>query len=138
MSRFNNEYTVYFIEEPVYYNSADSYAIQTTKENVIVVKPYLNENDHSAHNERLKKIIDVFIKEQQVENFISWYYSPIALLFTNHLHPRLIVYDCMDELSAFKFAPPELKKAEKNLLEKADVVFTGGHSLYKAKKTFAS
>jgi len=134
MSRFNNEYTVYFVEEPVYYNSTDSYAIQTTKENVIVVKPYLNENDHSAHNERLKKIIDVFIKEQQVENFISWYYSPIALLFTNHLHPRLVVYDCMDELSAFKFAPPELKEAEKNLLQKADVVFTGGHSLYKAKK----
>jgi hypothetical protein len=134
MSRFSNQYTVYFIEEPRYYTAADNFLIERTNENVIVVKPFLNENDHSSHTERLKCIINIFLNEQKIENFISWYYSPMALLFTAHLHPRLIVYDCMDELSAFKFAPPELKLAEKNLLQKADVVFTGGHTLYKAKK----
>jgi glycosyltransferase involved in cell wall biosynthesis len=134
MSRFSNEYTVYFIEEAKYYTGADNFLIERTNENVIVVKPFLNENDHSNHTERLKDIINSFLNDQRIENFISWYYSPMALFFTAHLHPRLIVYDCMDELSAFNFAPPELKLAEKNLLQKADVVFTGGHTLYKAKK----
>ncbi len=58
----------------------------------------------------------------------------MALSFTDHLTPELVVYDCMDELAAFKFAPAELKKKEKELLEKADVVFTGGNSIYEAKK----
>jgi len=43
--------------------------------------------------------------------------------FSNHLNPRLIIYDCMDELSAFKFAPPQLTQAELHLLQNADVVF---------------
>jgi UDP-galactopyranose mutase len=134
MSRFSNYYAVYFIEEPIFYSGADSYSFQLTKEDVTVIKPHLNDSNQSNKNERLKNIIDAFVNEQEIKNFISWYYSPIALLFTAHLHPHLIVYDCMDELSAFKFAPPELKQAEKDLLQRADVVFTGGHSLYKAKK----
>lgn len=135
MSRFSKYYKVFFIEEAVYYDGADSYVAHTAKENVMVVKPYLDEKKQSVrHEERLKNFIDVFIKEQQIENFISWYYSPMALLFTAHLQPRLLIYDCMDELSAFKFAPPELRAAEKKLLQQADIVFTGGHSLYEAKK----
>jgi len=63
-----------------------------------------------------------------------WYYTPMALHYSDHLNPSLIIYDCMDELSAFKFAPPELKKLEARLFESADLVFTGGYSLYQAKK----
>ena len=65
-----------------------------------------------------------------------WYYSPMALSYSNHLYPELTIYDCMDELSAFKFAPPELKEMETHLLSRADLVFTGGYSLYEAKKMF--
>jgi UDP-galactopyranose mutase len=70
----------------------------------------------------------------KVNRYFSWYYTPMALPFTEHLLPEFTVFDCMDELSAFKFAPVELKNREKQLLEKADVVFTGGHSIYEAKK----
>ena len=59
----------------------------------------------------------------------------MALAYTAHFHPIAPVYDCMDELSAFKFAPPELKLFEKELFQKADIVFTGGNNLYEAKKT---
>ena len=131
MSRFAKHYTVYVIEEPVFHDGADYYAIQKTTEKVHVVKPYLN-NDRLHVDERLKYITDTFIEEQQIGNFIAWYYSPMYLEFTQHLNPLLIVYDCMDELSAFKFAPPQLKQAEKNLLQKADIVFTGGNSFYNA------
>jgi UDP-galactopyranose mutase len=58
----------------------------------------------------------------------------MALPFTNHLNPELVIYDCMDELSAFKFAPPELLQYEKDLFTKADIVFTGGHSIFENKK----
>jgi UDP-galactopyranose mutase len=58
----------------------------------------------------------------------------MAMDFAAHLQPLATVFDCMDELSAFKFAPPELLENERKLLEKADVVFTGGHSLYEAKR----
>src|ERR1700733_3736108 len=101
MSRFKNCYTVYFIEESIFYDGGDNYTCQLTKENVTVIKPHLNCNDTSNHNQRLKNIIDAFVEEQQIENFIAWYYSPIALLYTAHLHSALTVYDCMDKLSAF-------------------------------------
>jgi glycosyltransferase involved in cell wall biosynthesis len=69
-----------------------------------------------------------------VNRYFSWYYTPMALPFTEHLSPELVIYDCMDELSAFKFAPPQLTILEKELFKKADIVFTGGHSIYESKK----
>jgi UDP-galactopyranose mutase len=59
----------------------------------------------------------------------------MALAFTAHLNPVYTVYDCMDELSAFLFAPPALKEYEQALMQKADIVFTGGESLYQAKSS---
>ncbi|MFL5810740.1 MAG: glycosyltransferase [Flavisolibacter sp.] len=58
----------------------------------------------------------------------------MALPFTDHLSPQMVIYDCMDELSAFKFAPPQLTTLEKELFAKADIVFTGGNSIFESKK----
>ena len=87
-------------------------------------------------NARMSKLVDQLIEQYDIEDFMAWYYAPMALAFTGHLSPKVIVYDCMDELSAFKFAPAELVAYEKQLLAKADVVFTGGYKLYQAKKAF--
>ncbi|RCJ15917.1 hypothetical protein A6S26_06375 [Nostoc sp. ATCC 43529] len=54
----------------------------------------------------------------------------MAIAFTGHLQPQAVVYDCMDELSAFKGASPTLKNYEAELFQRADLVFTGGQSLY--------
>jgi UDP-galactopyranose mutase len=70
----------------------------------------------------------------EINRYFAWYYTPMAIPFTDNLTPELVVYDCMDELAAFKFAPPALKQNEKTLLAKADVVFTGGYSIYESKK----
>jgi UDP-galactopyranose mutase len=56
------------------------------------------------------------------------------LQFTRHLRPRAVVYDCMDELSAFRGASPLLRGLESELMSRADLVFTGGQSLYEAKR----
>ena len=65
---------------------------------------------------------------------VAWFYTPMALPLLDTLNAQAVVFDCMDELSAFHFAPPQLLQREAELLRLADVVFTGGPSLYKAKK----
>ena len=133
LSRFGKHYSVYFIEEPVFYDHNDMNLI-TDAGNVQVVTPHLNQNNKDDIIERQSKLVQQLLDEHNINNYIFWYYSPMMYLFSKNFYPSLIVYDCMDELSAFKFAPPQLKETERQLFEKADVVFTGGYSLYYAKK----
>src|SRR5690606_15440395 len=65
---------------------------------------------------------------------LLWFYTPMMYSFASHVDAEAVVYDCMDELSNFRFAPPELRSTERLLLERADVVFTGGYSIYEAKR----
>ncbi|HEX5834319.1 MAG TPA: glycosyltransferase [Pyrinomonadaceae bacterium] len=71
--------------------------------------------------------------ENHIAQYLVWYYTPMALDFTRNLRPLSVIYDCMDELSAFKGAPECLKHRERELFKAADLVFTGGQSLYEAK-----
>jgi len=65
---------------------------------------------------------------------IAWYYAPMMLTFSRGIDADLVVFDAMDELSKFKFAPVKLLELEQELIDKADIVFTGGSSLFEAKK----
>ncbi len=65
---------------------------------------------------------------------VLWMYTPMALEVVRHLDAALVVYDCMDELSQFDMAPPRIRAFEAELFGRADVVFTGGQSLYEAKR----
>jgi glycosyltransferase involved in cell wall biosynthesis len=49
---------------------------------------------------------------------------------------RAVVYDCMDELSKFRFAPRELVDRERYLMAQSDVVFTGGYRLWQSKAKY--
>ena len=81
-----------------------------------------------------KALLDDLFAEYNIEKPTLWYYTPMAQKFAGHINAGCTVFDCMDELSAFKFAPTELKELESKLLGRADVVFTGGQSLFEAKK----
>jgi UDP-galactopyranose mutase len=72
--------------------------------------------------------------EQAIVKPILWFYTPMAVPFACDTPATAIIYDCMDELSAFKYAPAELPRFEAELLARADLVFTGGLSLYEAKR----
>src|SRR5947209_1192464 len=72
--------------------------------------------------------------QEELTEHVLWFYTPMALPLAAELEPKAVIYDCMDELSAFLNAPPELIEREEQLLAKADLVFTGGPSLYRAKK----
>jgi len=82
-----------------------------------------------------REMLDSYLGQQRLLKFVAWYYTPMALLFSGHLSPSAVVYDCMDELSAFQAAPPELIALEKQLFARADVVFAGGASLFASKRT---
>ena len=135
LSRFSKYYTTYYIEEFIFSDEEDGCIFYTTEENVVVVTPQINHNvvGNSDDIRKMDVIMNLF-NDEGIDNYILWYYTPMALSFTQQLKPKFIVYDCMDELSAFRFAPPELKLMEEKLIEKADIVFTGGNSLYEAKK----
>lgn len=65
---------------------------------------------------------------------IIWFYSPTPYYFLDHLPADLVVYDVMDELANFKNASADLPGRETKLLAQADLVFTGGRSLYQARQ----
>jgi glycosyltransferase involved in cell wall biosynthesis len=135
LSRFANYYRVFYIEEPMFDAQSDGYEIHATAEKVWVVVPRLKGN-HQQQDvaQRQHEILQQLFNDSMIKPDVLWYYTPMALLYTDGLHADTIVYDCMDELSAFKFAPPVIKDLEKQLMQKADIVFTGGYSLYYAKK----
>jgi glycosyltransferase involved in cell wall biosynthesis len=135
LSRFSKHQRVFFIEEPIFHDGEDKLQIENYNENLFVITPHIKGGlpEDEVHN-RQRKFINKLFTNMNIDKYFSWYYTPMALPFTDHLSPDVVVYDCMDELSAFKFAPPQLAFLEKELLKKADVVFTGGQSIYEAKK----
>ena len=132
LTRCAQERRVYYVEEPVFDADRDPRLEVHTSGRVKVVVPHLPPNCDRA--DVLTRLMDAFIAEQSIERYVLWYYTPMALEFTAHLQPEAIVYDCMDELSAFANAPAELRRRELELLDRASIVFTGGQSLYEAKR----
>jgi len=126
---------LYFFEEPVFEDSiAPRLEIQPSR-GVHVVVPHLPAGmDEPTVIAAQRALLDELIQRHHIHNFVAWYYTPMALPFSQHLDPAAIVYDCMDELSSFKGAPAILKDREAMLLRRADLVLTGGQSLYEAKR----
>ncbi len=139
LTRFAKHFRVFFIEEPIIHESTNTLQVNLSEENVWIIVPHLN--GKLSEEEKLtaqKDLLSKLFRNMQIERYLFWYYTPMALAISDHFAPELVVYDCMDELSAFKFAPPELKLREAEMFQKADLIFTGGHSLYEAKKSMHS
>jgi UDP-galactopyranose mutase len=82
----------------------------------------------------LHDMVQRLLAENNIHQYLSWYYTPMALDFTRQLRPLAVIYDWMDELSAFRGAPECLTLRERELFGLADLVFTGGQTLYEAKR----
>ena len=136
LSRHAKYRRVYYFEEPVFgMTDIPRLHLRETAEGVQVVVPYLPSSIKPENMESsLRDLVDELVYEEELSNFTLWYYTPMALSFSRHLEASAVVFDCMDELSLFKGAPQSLIDMEAELLKKADVVYTGGHSIYEAKK----
>ena len=134
ISRFAREFKVYFIEEPIIDATEDFLDISTPADNLWVVVPHLKMSLRDDQATQLKELLSKLFIENEITQYVFWYYTPMFVPASDHFNPVLTVYDCMDELSAFKFAPQSIKDRENELFAKADLVFTGGYSLYESKK----
>jgi UDP-galactopyranose mutase len=136
LSRFAARFIVLYVEEP-FWDAPNEPVLTITPRanNLWIVVPHLPDGTNQEQADRMQKeLLDNFIENRNAEDFIFWYYTPMALAFSEHLNPGVVVYDCMDELSMFKNPPARLQDFEEILLKKADIVFTGGQSLYEFKK----
>lgn len=136
MTRFARTRRVFFVEEPLFVDGGtEQLLVDETGEGVIVLTPQLSSGlDARQRIDVQQQLLQRFVTERHVRSYDAWYYTPMALEVTALLTPVVTVYDCMDELSAFAFAPPQLHELEQQLFARADLVFTGGASLYEAKR----
>jgi UDP-galactopyranose mutase len=136
LSRLAKNYQIIFMEEPVP-NGADFIEHLTPAPNVEVLRPHVTSNIAGFHDDHLPVLqshLADFIQERGIDDYLVWFYTPMALPLASGLAPRAIVYDCMDELSAFMHAPRQLIQRENALYQVADLVLTGGPSLYRSKR----
>jgi UDP-galactopyranose mutase len=139
MTRFARSKTVIFFEEPIWDEPGAEARMELSQDQTGVVRAIpriaggLPEEEVEA---TLTKLLQGLVAERGIERPVVWYYTPMMLAFSKALaeDAAAVVYDCMDELANFKFAPEKLKTLEKELVGLADVVFTGGYSLYEAKR----
>jgi UDP-galactopyranose mutase len=135
LARYNR---VIFWEEPTETAAGEAprLALRDDPERgVCIATPHLPEGlSAAATSSALTGLLDRLI-DGLTGKLLLWYYTPMMLPFSRHLEPDCVIYDCMDELANFRFAPPELLPLERELLARADLVFTGGYSLYEAKQS---
>jgi glycosyltransferase involved in cell wall biosynthesis len=143
ISRFGRTHKVLFVEQTTR-SGGDNASRAEFREvaehpNLTVVKMEIANSkwDSKAQfNEDRRKLLTKYLRSREdLQDPVLWFYDPMAVrAYAGQLNERAIVYDCMDQLSQFRGAPPDLIEDEQHLLEIADVVFTGGPKLYKSKK----
>lgn len=145
LSRCARARRVFFFEEPVVHDLHDrppdarerTPYLEVTQRgpNLRVCVPHLPAGLSFADAEAAqRRLLDELLAEHAARRYAAWYYSPMPVGFTRHLRPDVTVYDCMDELSGFNGASPLLRERERELFARAHLVFTGGHSLWEAKR----
>jgi hypothetical protein len=137
MSRFATRYPVWFIEEPTDVDNGPARLdMRRDATGPTVVVPRLCAGTALERDTIERQLIDRLVSEIGLKHYLLWLYTPMAVPCAPSLAPVAIIYDCMDELSAFRGAPASLALAERALLAKATVVFAGGRTLYEAKRHY--
>jgi len=138
MVRFARTMPVIFWEEPIEGDGPARLDLREGAPGVTVATPHLPHHcSGQAREDALRHLLDELVGDQTSGNetkLIRWYYTPMMLTFSAHLRAQCTIYDCMDELANFRFAPPELIPLERELFAAANLVFTGGYSLFEAKR----
>ncbi|MBD8548127.1 UDP-galactopyranose mutase [Sphingomonas sp. CFBP 8760] len=137
MKRFAAERRVFFWEEPIGCDHPLPYLEHHPfpADGVIALRPRVPHWwNREQVEEGLRGLLDMLVATAMPADPVLWFYTPMMLGFAGHLRSSLVVYDCMDELAAFAFADPLLVEREATLIARADVMFTGGYSLYEAKR----
>jgi protoporphyrinogen oxidase/glycosyltransferase involved in cell wall biosynthesis/beta-glucosidase/6-phospho-beta-glucosidase/beta-galactosidase len=135
MTQLARHYKIVFVEEPVHQAGPSGWSIDHPAPNLSVYRPHTPVDAPGFHDEQIAVLLPMVADlVADGEEPIVWFYTPMALPLLQAVTPALVVYDCMDELAAFKNSPKQLLQREAALLKVADLVFTGGPSLYESKR----
>lgn len=137
LTRLAGRWRIFFIEEPVPTEGAAFIEERPVGPHLTVLVPHTPVAMPGFHDDQLavlQPLVAAWLDARRVLRPVVWLYTPMALPLAQPLNPSCVVYDCMDELSAFKGAPKQLRQRETALMKRAAVVFTGGPSLFDAKR----
>ncbi len=137
MSRLSRDYKVVFIEEPVATDGEPCLDRSAQGPNLDALVPRTRAVAPGFNDEQMPQIqalLQDYLAREGITDYVVWLYTPLALPMLQSLTPKALVYDCMDELSAFLHAPAQLREREARLLATADLVLTGGPALFEAKR----
>ncbi|MGZ8246354.1 hypothetical protein, partial [Methylomagnum sp.] len=139
LSRLARKHPILFIEEPVLCEDGQGshWELSDPAPGVRVATPFTPIPEPGFCERQLpelNRLLDELLAGEPPREHLAWLYTPMALPLARRLKPKCLVYDVMDELSAFKGAPPELLDWEAEAYRCVDLVFTGGPSLYRAKR----
>jgi glycosyltransferase involved in cell wall biosynthesis len=147
-SRLAAHHPITFIEEPMWQGSERRLHITEPYPNVVRIVPVLRAEEKNDQMDTQYATVLALLRGAlgddpllgaRFESPIQWFYSPMAApYFLDHFDAAATVYDCMDELAQFRFAPPSLREREQMLISRADVVFTGGYQLFQSKSRYHS
>ena len=137
LSRLAQRYPVVFFEEPMHTAGDARLESITAAPGVTVLRPHTPVQAPGyadAQMPVLRELLAGYLAASDLEAPVyAWAYTPLALPLVETARPARVIYDCMDALTHFKHAPPELAAREEALMARADVVFCGGVSLYRAR-----
>ena len=135
MTRAARDYEVVFFEEQQEEDGAAPRLERFERAGVLVVRPVLPRGlSPEVSVARQRALLGTLLAPRAALKLAMWFYSPMFMPVAGQLPADAVVYDCMDELSAFRGAPPAMVEMERRLLARADLVFTGGRSLFEAKR----
>jgi glycosyltransferase involved in cell wall biosynthesis len=141
-SRLASRHPILFVEEPTRSSDSDADRLRLREPlpNLVIAEPCLS--DRVATNRTDQARVLTLLREAlpapvraRFSHAAHWLYTPLmAPQIDAFPDPVAVVYDCMDELSKFDFASPDIPERELELIRRADLVFTGGYELYLSKR----
>jgi protoporphyrinogen oxidase/glycosyltransferase involved in cell wall biosynthesis len=135
LSRLARHHPVVFIEEPVPHAEETFFHTYWPEPNVLVCQPHTPVMQSGFHDENLPHLQSLIRQVvRDYDDHIAWFYTPMALPLLQELHPRLVVYDCIDEAAIYGESSAQLPQREDALLNVADLVFAEGRSLHRVNQ----
>lgn len=134
MSRAAREHRVLYVEESIDGDEVGLLPRDVLPNLTVVVPTAPPALDRTEAERQIADVLTEYVRQWRRGPVIVWHYDVMAEPLTRDIDPAVTVYDCMDELSGFLGAAPELMDRERRLLERSDLVFAGGFSLHEAKR----
>lgn len=133
LQHLETQFNILFIEKPVRdANSKACFSYQAENDHMHILTPHLPTGiSNEASSGLLKDILNGFLGAKDMSDFIFWYVDPTAATYSSHLKPAVTIYHCTDERLSDS---ADVQQLHKQLLDKADVVFTTSHTLYLHEK----